>query len=266
VNGAIVRLAQLFVRARRPVAFTGAGVSTESGIPDFRSPGGLWDRFDPSEFTYQNFIGSVGGRMRYWELGRVTYPVIRAARPNAAHLALAELHRLGRLDCCITQNINDLHQRAGLPPDRIIELHGNATRARCLECGVGYPRDEVQAWFQAGGEVPACPTCGGVVKPTTVLFGEAMPAPAMEEAERRSRAADLFVVLGSSLVVYPAAYMPAHAKHAGATLVIVNLEPTPLDGQADLVIRDKAGTVMAAVLGDVRTGMGIGMQSTKAGS
>jgi len=120
--------------------------------------------------------------------------------------------------------------------------------------------------LQAGGEVPACPTCGGVVKPTTVLFGEAMPAPAMEEAERRSRAADLFVVLGSSLVVYPAAYMPAHAKHAGATLVIVNLEPTPLDGQADLVIRDKAGTVMAAVLGDVRTGMGIGMQSTKAGS
>jgi len=252
VNGAVLRLAELFARARRPVAFTGAGVSTESGIPDFRSPGGLWDRFDPREFTYQNFVGSVSGRRKYWELGRVTYPVIRAARPNAAHLALAELHRLGRLDCCITQNIDDLHQRAGLPGERVIELHGNATRTRCLECGAAYTRDEVHEWLQAGDEIPACRRCGGVVKPTTVLFGEAMPAREMQEAERRSRAADLFVVLGSSLVVYPAAYMPAHAKHAGATLAIVNLEATPLDAQADLVIRDKAGAVMAAVLDGVR--------------
>jgi len=127
VKSAILQLAELFTRARRAVAFTGAGVSTESGIPDFRSPGGLWDRFDPSEFTYQNFIGSVAGRRKYWALGRATYPVIRAARPNAAHLALAELHRLDRLDCCITQNVDDLHQRAGLPADRVIELHGNAT-------------------------------------------------------------------------------------------------------------------------------------------
>jgi NAD-dependent protein deacetylase/lipoamidase len=252
VSGAAHQLAELFVRARRAVAFTGAGVSTESGIPDFRSPGGLWDRFDPSEFTYRNFIGSAAGRGKYWELGRVTYPVIRAARPNAAHLALVELHRLERLDCCITQNIDDLHQRAGLPADRVIELHGNATRTRCLACGIAYTRDEVHAWIEANGELPACPTCGGIVKPTTVLFGEAMPALEMQEAERRSRAADLFVVLGSSLVVYPAAYMPAHAKHGGATLAIVNLEPTPLDAQADLVIRDKAGEVMAQVVEEVR--------------
>lgn len=252
MSGDLRRLAELFAGARRCVAFTGAGVSTESGIPDFRSPGGLWDRFDPSAFTYRSFIGSVEGRRRYWALGRVTYPVIRAARPNAAHRALAELCGLERLDCCITQNIDGLHQRAGLPPDRVIELHGNATRTRCLECGAAYTRDEVQAWLAASDEVPACPGCGGIVKPTTVLFGEAMPAPAMREAERRARAADLFVVLGSSLAVYPAAYMPSHAKHAGATLVIVNLEPTPLDAQADLVIRERAGVAMAAVVEDAR--------------
>ncbi len=252
MSGALRQLAALFLGARRAVAFTGAGVSTESGIPDFRSPGGLWDRFDPSAFTYRNFMGSVAGRRKYWELGRVTYPVIRAARPNAAHLALAELHHLDRLDCCITQNIDDLHQRAGLPPEKVIELHGNATRTRCLECGTAYTRDEVHAWLEARDEVPACRSCGGVVKPTTVLFGEPMPVPELQEAERRSRAADLFVVLGSSLVVYPAAYMPAHAKHAGATLAIVNLEPTPLDAQADLVVREKAGTAMAAVLEEVR--------------
>lgn len=185
MSDALGRLARLFLDARRAVAFTGAGVSTESGIPDFRSPRGLWDRFDPSEFTYRNFMGSLAGRRKYWALGRVTYPVIRAARPNAAHLALAELHRLDRLDCCITQNIDDLHQRAGLPPQTLIELHGNATRTRCLECGIAYTRDEV----------PACPACGGVVK---------------------------------------------------------NLEPTPLDAQADLVIRAKAGVAMAAVLEQVR--------------
>ena len=252
MSDALRRLAELWLDARRAVTFTGAGVSTESGIPDFRSPGGLWDRFDPSEFTYKNFMGGLAGRRKYWALGRVTYPVIRAARPNAAHLALAELHRLRRLDCCITQNIDDLHQRAGLPPEAVIELHGNATRTRCLACGLAYTRDEVHEWLEARDEVPACPACGGVVKPTTVLFGEPMPARELREAERRARAADLFVVLGSLLVVYPAAYMPAHAKHAGATLAIVNLEPTPLDAQADLVIRDKAGAAMAAVLREVR--------------
>ena len=252
MTDAVGRLAELFISARRAVAFTGAGVSTESGIPDFRSPSGLWDRFDPREFTYANFTRSTDGRRKYWELGRVTYPVIRAARPNAAHAALAELHRLDHLDCCITQNIDDLHQRAGLPADRVIELHGNAARTRCLTCESPYTRDEVHAWIEASGELPSCPACGGIVKPTTVLFGEAMPAPAMQEAERRSRAADLFVVLGSSLVVYPAAYMPAHAKHAGATLAIVNLEPTPLDAQADLVIRAKAGETMSAIIEHVR--------------
>jgi NAD-dependent deacetylase len=248
----LARLAALFTGARRAMAFTGAGVSTESGIPDFRSPDGVWARFDPREFTYANFMGSVEGRRRYWALGRVTYPLIRAAAPNAAHLALAELHRLGRLACCVTQNIDGLHQRAGLPDDAVVELHGNATRARCLECGAAYSRDALHARLEQGVEVPECERCGGVVKPCTILFGEAMPPAAVEEAKRRAETADLLVVLGSSLVVYPAAYVPRYARRAGAALVIVNLEPTPLDREADLVLRARVGPVMAAVLDRVR--------------
>ena len=252
MSDGIERLAALFAAARRAVAFTGAGVSTESGIPDFRSPGGVWARFDPREFTYQSFMASREGRRRYWALGRATYPLIRAAVPNAAHCALAKLHRLGRLDCCITQNIDDLHQRAGLPPAAVIELHGNATRARCLDCGAAYTRDALHARLEAGVDVPDCERCGGVVKPHTILFGETMPAAAVEEARRRATAADLFVVLGSSLVVYPAAYLPRYARQGGATLAIVNLEPTPLDHAAAVVLREPAGEVMAAVLAALR--------------
>ncbi len=245
----IERLAELVAGARHLVAFTGAGVSTESGIPDFRSPGGIWDRFDPNEFTYQNFVGSEAGRKRYWELGRMTYPVIRRAEPNPAHHALVTLWRLGRLDCVITQNIDDLHQRAGLPRELVLELHGNATRARCLSCEKPYERERIQQWLESGVEVPQCdPPCGGIIKPRTVMFGEAMPQRELEEAERRARASDLFLVVGSSLVVYPAAYMPLHAKQAGARLAIVNLSETPHDDQADLVIRGSAAGVLAAVV------------------
>jgi NAD-dependent deacetylase len=253
VTERIDRVARLLREARRPVVFTGAGVSTESGIPDFRSPGGVWDRFDPREMTYQNFVGTEAGRRKYWEIGRHSYPLMRKAQPNPAHLAIAELHRMDRLDCCITQNVDNLHQRAGLPEEKVIELHGNATRARCLDCARLYSRDEVQQWLDEGVDVPACPLCGGIVKPHTILFGEPMPARATEEAERRARASDLFIVVGSSLVVYPAAYMPAHAKHAGATLAIVNLSPTPCDAQADVLIPGKAGEVMDAIVRRLRS-------------
>lgn len=249
----IEQVAELICRAQRPVVFTGAGVSTESGIPDFRSPGGVWDRFDPAEFTYQNFVGSVEGRRRYWELGRHVYPVIRDAEPNAAHYAIADLHRLGRLDCVITQNIDNLHQRAGLPPEKVIELHGNATRARCLDCGRPYTRDELHAWLEAGVEIPACaPPCGGIIKPHTIMFGEAMPLRETLEAEARARRADVFVVVGSSLVVYPAALMPLHAKESGAALVIVNLTETPHDAYADVLLTGKAGPTMEAIVSRVR--------------
>jgi NAD-dependent deacetylase len=250
--GEVRRLAALIAEARRAVAFTGAGVSTECGIPDFRTPGGVWSRFDPREFTYRNFVDSPEGRRRYWALGRATYPLIRAAAPGPVHRALAELYRLGRLDCCITQNIDDLHTRAGLPPEAVIELHGNATRARCLACGAAYTRDRLHARLEAGVDVPDCEACGGIVKPHTILFGEALPAGVLEAARRRAGAADLLVVLGSSLVVHPAAYVPAHARAAGARLAIVNLQPTPLDGQADLVLRAPAGPVMSAVVDEVR--------------
>jgi NAD-dependent deacetylase len=256
VTSAIERLAALFAAARRPVVFSGAGVSTESGIPDFRSPGGMWDRFRAGEMTYAAFLGSDEGRRRYWRFGRAVYPVIRDALPGAAHHAIAELHRLDRLDAVITQNVDDLHRRAGVPADRIIELHGNSARVRCLACGAEYRRDDVHAWVEASDEAPACRACGGIVKPTTVLFGEALPAGAMDEARRRASAADLFVVVGSSLTVVPAAYVPRHATRAGATLVIVNLTPTPLDAEADLVIAGKAGEVMAAVVAEIREARG----------
>jgi len=246
-------VARLLLAAQRPVVFTGAGVSTESGIPDFRSPGGVWDRYDPRELTYQNFLASEAGRRKYWDVGRESYPLMRKAEPNLAHLAIAELHGMGRLDCCITQNVDNLHQRAGLPPDKVIELHGNATRARCLACTRSYSRDLVQEWLDGGADIPVCPGCGGIVKPHTVLFGEPMPPDATAEAERRARASDVFIVVGSSLVVYPAAYMPVHAKHAGAALVIVNLSPTPYDEQADVRITGKAGAVMDALVRRLRS-------------
>ena len=247
--GALVRLVET---SERFVAFTGAGVSTESGIPDFRSPGGVWSRFDPTEMTYQSFMTSVETRRRYWELGRLLYPVIRAARPGAAHRALTALWRLGRLDCCITQNVDGLHQRAGLPASCVLELHGNATRARCLDCTAAFARDDVHAWPEfIAGEIPHCPRCGGTIKPTTILFGEAMPRSVLVEAEHRAQAADVFVVVGSSLAVYPAAYLPRHARQAGARLAVVNLTPTPLDHDADVVVRGGAGDVMNALVEEV---------------
>jgi NAD-dependent deacetylase len=173
---------------------------------------------------------------------------VKRAEPNPGYHALVALWRLGRLDCVITQNIDNLHQRAGLPAERVIELHGNATRARCLACERPYDRALIQDWLESGVAVPTCePPCGGVIKPRTVMFGEAMPREETEEAERRARASDLFVVVGSSLVVYPAAHMPVHAKRAGARLVIVNRTPTPQDSEADLLIAGSSAAVLADI-------------------
>jgi NAD-dependent deacetylase len=265
VTEGVARLASLFVQSRRPVALTGAGVSTESGIPDFRSPGGFWERFDRTALTWSSFTGSASGRRRYWELGRQVYPLIRGAVPGPAHRGLVALRRLGRLDCCITQNVDGLHQRAGLSADRVVELHGSAHRTRCLSCRAAYPRDEVHAWLEAGVAVPACPQCGGILKPESVLFGEAMPAGALAEARRRVRDSDLFVVVGSSLGVYPAAYLPAHARAAGVPLVIVNLTATRWDTRADLVVRARAGETLAAVATEVASRLGEPMSCAAAG-
>jgi NAD-dependent deacetylase len=247
-------LVDLFASSVKTVVLTGAGISTESGIPDFRSQGGVWSRFDATELTYARFLASVETRRRYWDLGRELYPIIRQARPNGAHTAIATIARRGRLDACITQNVDGLHQRAGLPADRVIELHGNATQARCLQCTQGWSRDEVHRWPSfVAGEIPDCPHCGGIVKPTTILFGEPMPHAELAEAERRARAADLFIAVGSSLAVYPAAYLPRHARHAGARLAIVNLSPTPCDNDADVLVRGSASEVLQALVEEVPT-------------
>ena len=230
------------------VIFTGAGVSTESDIPDFRSSGGIWERFDPNEFLFDNFLASQKVRAKYWKLHTEIYYTILKARPNPAHLACVELERMGKLDCVITQNIDNLHQKAGLPEEKVIELHGNAMRVTCLTCGKEYDRKAIQDRVEKGDEAPACDSCEGPLKPATIAFGQPMPFKETREAENRSREADLFLVIGSSLVVYPAAYMPLYAREGGAKIVIINLSTTPYDHQADVFIREKAGVVMDKII------------------
>ena len=239
------------MNAKRVVVFTGAGVSTESGIPDFRSPGGIWDRFDPEDFTYQRFISGPKARRKWWQLFQER-GLTTEVKPNPAHYAIAELDRLGKLDCVITQNIDNLHQKAGLPGDKVFELHGNMRWVICLSCGKRYPVEQIKARLDEGGEIPDCEACHGILKPDIVLFGEPLPEQVLKEATNRSHSADLFMVIGSTLVVYPAAYMPIYALKSGAKLVIINLSPTPMDDQATVLIRAKAGETMSRVIQQVR--------------
>jgi NAD-dependent deacetylase len=246
----IDHLVDRFARAERPVIFTGAGVSTESGIPDFRSPGGVWDRYAPIE--YSDFLADPEMRRETWRRGMHTYPVLAAAQPNPAHLAMAELERLGKLHCLITQNIDGLHRRAGNSPDAIVELHGNAHRVKCLSCDARSDRLEVHRRVEAGDDLPSCLACGGILKPATISFGEGLPAWEIRRAELASRACDLFLVVGSSLVVYPAAGFPELALRAGADLVIVNATEIHLDSHASLVLREPAGVVFAELMEKLR--------------
>ena len=234
--------------ARNLVILTGAGISTESGIPDFRSPGGIWSKYDPAEFTYQNFVSNRAHRERYWKMSLDIHPVLAGAEPNAAHKAIAELERRGMLRAVITQNIDGLHQRAGLSPEKIIEIHGTALAVLCLSCGDRLTRDEVQARVVAGESVPDCLQCGGILKPATVSFGQAMPERETAEAFAHAESSDVFLVIGSSLVVHPAAYLPVSAVESGAKLVIVNLEETPCDRLASVLLRGRAGESMSALL------------------
>jgi NAD-dependent deacetylase len=240
--------ANMILESKKIAVFTGAGISTESGISDFRSPGGIWSRFDPGEFTFQKFLSSEEGRGKYWAFSSSTWPEMAAAEPNPGHNAIAELYHMGKLDCVITQNIDNLHQKSGIPEERVIELHGTAWWVKCLECGQRYPREEVHRRFESGEKVPKCDACGGIMKPATISFGQAMPEEETREAERRSTACDLFLVAGSSLVIYPAAQMPLIAKNNGARLVIINLEPTPHDGYADVVIHEKTGEALPRII------------------
>jgi NAD-dependent deacetylase len=248
----IETVSEWIAQAKRIIVFTGAGVSTESGIPDFRSAGGLWDRYDPDEFRFRRFLESEETRRKYWKMHTELYGLLTQVRPNVAHEACVELDRLDKLECVITQNVDNLHTEAGLAPDKVIEIHGNALQVGCLECDARHPRAEIQGWLDAGEEVPLCRKCGGLLKPRTISFGQGMPAEEMQEAEVRMKRCDLFIVIGSSLVVYPAADMPVHAKASGAKLVIINMTPTPFDEQADLVIYGKAGDSMGKLLERVK--------------
>ncbi len=253
----LARIAEMIVHSRRLVVFTGAGISTESGIPDFRSPGGIWTKFDPEDFTIQKYLRDPATRLKQW-LHLVEDGLMINAGPNRAHYAVAELEKMGKLSCIITQNIDNLHQKAGNSPDKVLELHGTMSWARCLGCGRRFPIETVLARFRANRENPVCESCSGTVKPDVIFFGESLPADALSESVNCSRNCDLFIVIGSSLVVYPAAFMPVYAKESGAKLVIVNNSRTDLDSQADVVATGSAGEIMQGVLERVKSALSRG--------
>jgi NAD-dependent deacetylase len=246
------QVAQWIIHSKQVVVFSGAGLSTESGIPDFRSPGGVWDRYNPEDFYFQNFLASEASREKYWQMATEMYEPMKRAQPNLAHLAIAEMERLSKLDCVITQNIDGLHFKAGNSEEKVLQLHGTAMAVSCLSCGKRYDRDEIQGRILKGVKAPHCDDCNGPLKPATISFGQSMPERETEEAYHRSSLSDLFIVIGSSLVVQPAASMPLVAKRNGAKLVIINRDPTPYDNMADIVIHGQAGPTMADILEKVR--------------
>lgn len=243
----IEALRELLEQASRAVVFTGAGISTESGIPDFRSPGGIWTQYRPIDFS--DFLASEEMRRESWRRKFASDETLREAKPNAGHMAVARLVLSGKATSVITQNVDGLHQASGVPDERVIELHGNTTYAACLECRAPYELGPIRAAFERDGTLPVCTACGGLVKTATISFGQAMPEEAMMMAHEETLLCDLFIVLGSSLVVYPAAGFPIHAKRNGAGLVIVNREETDQDRYADLVVRDSIGTIMGDAVG-----------------
>ncbi|HEV2605490.1 MAG TPA: Sir2 family NAD-dependent protein deacetylase [Microvirga sp.] len=238
----IEELKQRIARARVVAGFTGAGISTESGVPDFRSPNSPWTRNKPIPF--EAFVRSAEARREAWRRKFAMDDLYRGAKPSRGHHALGSLVRSGKMPAVITQNIDGLHQDSGIPPDQVIEIHGNGTYATCLSCGTRYELDWVRPRFEATGEPPDCPACGGHVKSATISFGQAMPEEPMRRAQEVTLACDLFLAIGSSLVVYPAAALPLVAKRNGAQLVIINREATELDEVADLVIRGEIGPVL----------------------
>ena len=241
-------LTQLVGEAKRIVVFTGAGISTESGIPDFRSPGGVWEKYDPNEFHIDCFLASAESRRRYWQRTTHFYEGMRDAQPNAGHMALVELERMNKLKAVITQNVDGLHQIAGSDPEKVIELHGTARYVHCLSCGHEHPREEFQPWVTPEGEAPNCEKCDGLMKPATISFGQSLREDTLTRAAEATAECDLFLVVGSSLVVYPAAGFPLVAAQQGTPLVIINIQETPHDPLAQLVIHASAGDTLRPVV------------------
>ena len=243
VTTAIDRLRALVDEASVIVPFTGAGISTECGIPDFRSPGGIWTRMRPIDFS--DFLASQEARDESWRRRFAMQDQFGGARPGRGHQALASLYRAGKSPGVVTQNIDNLHQASGIASEHVVELHGNTTYATCLDCAARYELPWVKRFFDASGRAPSCTSCGGHIKTATVSFGQAMPEREMRRAEELTRSADLFIAIGSSLVVWPAAGFPLMAKRNGASLVIINRDPTEFDDIADLVVRHDIGEVLA---------------------
>ncbi len=239
------------------VAFSGAGISTESGIPDFRSPNGVWSRYNPDDYTFQNFVRSHEKRSLYWQRSNEMFDEFHKAQPNAGHDAIARWEQAGLVKAVITQNIDGLHQRAG--SRRVIEIHGTAMMGICLECGKTWPMPTLIDWIRSGRSnvrdmVPYCDedlgggkTCGGPVKSATISFGQSMPEKELLESFELARQSDVFIVLGSSLVVQPAAMLPVEAKRAGAKLVIITSSETPLDDAADARFFTPIGKTLTAI-------------------
>ena len=241
------QLGQLIDKARKVLVFTGAGISTESGIPDFRSPGGLWTKFQPIEFG--DFVRSEEMRREAWRRKFAMEETFRKAEPNRGHRAVAKLVERGKVTHVVTQNVDGLHQVSGVPNDKVVELHGNSTYAKCLSCATRYELDAIRVAFEREGKLPHCTWCNGIVKTATISFGQAMPEDAMARAEAATRACDLMLSIGSSLVVYPAAGFPIMAKRSGARYAILNREPTDQDGLADLVLNLEIGPTLGDVVG-----------------
>jgi NAD-dependent deacetylase len=243
-----IETARQWIReARRIVGFTGAGISTESGVPDFRSPNGVWAR--NRTIYFDEFVRSEEARIEAWRQRAEMWPEMRDAQPNAGHMAFVELARQGKLSAMITQNIDGLHQRSGLDPSLLLELHGTATEAMCLSCADRIPMDEAIDRIRGGELAPKCRACGGLLKSATVSFGQSLPQDVLRQCQLEAQSCDLFLAVGSSLVVYPAAGFPLVAKQSGARLIIVNRTETPLDEKADLVIQDEIGETLPAMVG-----------------
>ena len=245
LNKNISLLAEKISKSERNVVFTGAGISTESGIPDYRRKGGIWDKFRPVYFD--EFMSSKEARVEYWRRKAELYSDLIRAKPNPAHMSLVSLHEMGLLEAVITQNIDGLHQESGLPDEKIVELHGNTRRVRCMSCGKKSTVHEVQKRIEGGDVAPEC-ECGGYLKSDTVSFGQPMPEDAVRKAQELSQNCDFFLVVGSTLLVQPAALMPYYAKRSGAFLAIINLSETPYDEVCDVLIRGRAGDVLTQLV------------------
>ena len=253
----IEAVADLIVSSDKVLVFTGAGVSTESGIPDFRGAGGIWSKYDPEDFTIQKFLADSRVRKMHWELLAGGELSMTTVQPNPAHQAITDLEAIGKLYGVITQNVDGFHQKAGISEDMVFQLHGDLSHAKCLSCSQRYPMEEVAEWLKVGLDEPECKSCQGMLKPDAVLFGEQLPLDVLTESEHRSRTCDLCIVMGSTLSVYPAALLPQYAHQSGAKLVIINMGPTELDSLADIRIEGKAGEIAPKIVGSAKSKLGL---------